>query len=144
MGSVFLLKHLIQSWSGWFCSRRKKKKWIWLRGSSLSLYCNNPVSFSVITSAWLWLCFVVRSEAGDPRLPVWEDQLWADERALHHTQWNHLRSQGHWRAPTGTTTSTCLFTADFIIFTVNGEIGGSLFHPRAQTGVYRKLRPEPD
>lgn len=53
---------------------------------------------------------VCPTEAWDPGLPVWKDQLRADERALHHSQRRHVWQKRHWRAPTGENSPTGVFT----------------------------------
>lgn len=47
-----------------------------------SIIVANMILLHILVSVF---SFVTHSEAGDTRLPVWEDQFWADEGALHHT-----------------------------------------------------------
>lgn len=82
--------------------RQQTQSICWYRKQNVYIYIykyndNNYSYFNQIAIFFL-LCL---TEAWDPRLPVWKDQLWVDERALHHTQWSHLQQKRHWRAPPG-------------------------------------------
>lgn len=70
---------------------------------------SNNCTLNISVFDWLFtlmLCNITCAEARDPRLPVWEDQLWAHERTLHYSQRHHLRSQGHRGTSTGLLTKT--------------------------------------
>lgn len=61
------------------------------------------------------------TEAWDPRLPVWKDQLWVDEGAVHHSQRHHLRPQRHRGAPAGKKCPNSLTCFHWLIFSTKNS-----------------------
>lgn len=75
------------------------------------------------------------TEAWDPRLPVWKDQLWVDEGAVHHSQRHHLRPQRHRGAPAGKKCPNSLTCFHWLIFSTKNSSNPDFTSERSLTEV---------